>query len=100
MADEESKGAVITEAIAEYLEIEAEDVRGWVVGVERMTESGVTFSSVWSVNVPIWGLLGFVSELKRHLLRQHPDHQLQATNGVAPSRAVRRRRGSRQGGKQ
>ena len=92
MSDDETKGLLISEAIAEYIGVEPESIRGWVVACERDTPEGVSFSTVWSINVPIWGLLGYAEELKKHLENQR-DSVKSSTNGVAavaPSRAQRR----------
>jgi hypothetical protein len=94
-ADEQTeKGEIIAEMLAEYFEVDQGEIQGYLIGVERATpEGGLIFSSVWSMNKPMWQLLGFAEELKAHVEKQRGGDTLPDINGQpAESRQVRRAR--------
>ena len=88
MSTQEEKNQILVEALAEYFECEPEQVHGYLIGCEHTDDNGVTFSSIWSNNVPWWGLNGYVGELQRHVDNQRGG----SDNGQVPMppRAVRR----------
>lgn len=58
------------EKLAEALDTDVEKITGFVVAVEHETEDGLTLSSVWSAQTPIWRLLSYSVELHTHLEQQ------------------------------
>jgi hypothetical protein len=97
--DDSEKGLILSEAIAEYFDVEPETIQGYLIGVERVTEEGgLFFSSIWSVNKPMWQLSGFADELKHHVEKQRPVEV--PANGEVESRQVRRARSRGRGKRQ
>jgi hypothetical protein len=63
MSDQE-KGAVLAEALADYLGVEPESIRGFIFACERSNEGGLTLSSGWMLpsKRPYWDLYGYLEE--------------------------------------
>jgi hypothetical protein len=96
---EEDRGNLVANMIAEYFDIDPTDIQGYLIGVERATEDGgLVFSSIWSMNKPMWQLLGFCDELKAHIEKQRDGDLVPPSNGEVPeSRQVRRARARTRG---
>lgn len=61
MSEQEQKD--LTPALAEYLGISVEAVKGFVVSVEHEAEDGLRLTSIWSTGTPVWRLLSFAREI-------------------------------------
>lgn len=68
-AQSEEKWRMLTVAIADYYDMDPEDIQGFVFAVERIdseTEQ-LVLSSAWSGGIPPWRLDSFVRELLRQV---------------------------------
>jgi hypothetical protein len=100
VTEQEEKGAILVEALAEYFDVEPEAIHGFIFAVERDDEeAGLTLSSSWSAGTPSWNLMGYLEEAHHHVERTHrgitPHVAANGSDKPAPNRAARRGRGRR-----
>lgn len=105
MAEQEDKGAILREALAEYYDCDPEEIGGWIVICEKNDpEAGLQLTTAWNTGVPFWTLLGFINQAEHEIDKRYRGGVNVVMNGEVPTevvdeglnRAARRgRRGSR-----
>jgi hypothetical protein len=63
MTDKEEKFKL---AVAEYLDLDPEQIHGFVLGVENTKNDALIFSAAWSA-AAYWTVLGYINELEVNL---------------------------------
>jgi len=98
MAEQEDKGAILVQALADYYDTDPENILGFVVGCEREDEEmGVTLSTAWSIGTPYWHHLAYIDEMKHQVERNYrsPVPQEQTKGKPRDRQQPRGRRGRR-----